>query len=617
MQVRIFLFVLLAFVVLACSDRSRSGYRVAEAREQASANQPNGQVIARRVWSGREVDVEGSVSPDGHHVSFVDWSTGDLALHDLATGQNRRLTKASGRLLDFALSSSIAPDGRHVAYTWLEGPVVTLRIVDVDGSQVRTLYQNKETVYVQPATWSPDGKQIVVVLNKADRTNQIGLVSTADGSTHVLKTLDWRYPGKMAFSPDGRYIAYDFPPQETSPNRDVFVLAADGSQEVALVKHQADDRLLGWAPEGRTVLFASDRSGSTGAWAVDVVNGRARGGPRLVKADLWRLSASLGVTRTGVLYYGVQPTSSDVYTATLDSDTGRILSPAPVSARVAGQQRSADWSPDGRYLAYLSQSAPVGPTFRVMIRSLETGEVRELSPNMNRIQHIRWFPDGQSLLALGYDEKARGGFYRIDVQTGAVTPIHRLDPAQSAFGPTLSPDGTTVYYRTFTGEKSEISLLMALDVKSGVDRELYRFVGYSLGPASSSLDGQQVAFAATDKSRRTTISVIPSGGGEPREVYRVPDGRFIIASSGLVAWTRDKHLLFVTNDSTDPAKTEMWRVGFDGGQAQKLDIAMPAIVDLRLHPDGQRLAFTAGEHSLEVWALENVLPSEKTAGRGR
>src|SRR5688572_21191200 len=49
-------------------------------------------IITRQVWTGPNVDTYGSVSPDGRVLSFTDWSTGDLALHDVTTGRDRRLT---------------------------------------------------------------------------------------------------------------------------------------------------------------------------------------------------------------------------------------------------------------------------------------------------------------------------------------------------------------------------------------------------------------------------------------------------------------------------------------------------------------------------------------------
>ena len=60
----------------------------------------------------------GSVSPDGRVISFTDWDTGDLALHDVTTGQNRRLTTNKKDWDAYAIGSAISRDGRHIAYGW-------------------------------------------------------------------------------------------------------------------------------------------------------------------------------------------------------------------------------------------------------------------------------------------------------------------------------------------------------------------------------------------------------------------------------------------------------------------------------------------------------------------
>ena len=49
-------------------------------------------VINRQVWTGPDVDANGSVSEDGRYLSFVDWSSGNLAVRELASGTIRRLT---------------------------------------------------------------------------------------------------------------------------------------------------------------------------------------------------------------------------------------------------------------------------------------------------------------------------------------------------------------------------------------------------------------------------------------------------------------------------------------------------------------------------------------------
>ncbi|MFQ5926860.1 MAG: hypothetical protein ACE5MH_05435, partial [Terriglobia bacterium] len=197
-----------------------------------------GGMVARQVWAGPLVDTLGAPSADGSYIYMVDWETGDLATRNLLTGEKRRLTNKGSwaESSEFALFSVPSPDGNHIAYTWFNKDlVVDLRLVALDGSSPRVLYQNPEVEYLVPAAWTPDGNHILALFRKKDRTNQIVLVATADGSVRVLKTLDWRYPLKMRLSPDGRFVVYDFPPKEDAPERDIFLLATDGSREVPLV----------------------------------------------------------------------------------------------------------------------------------------------------------------------------------------------------------------------------------------------------------------------------------------------------------------------------------------------------------------------------------------------
>ena len=59
--------------------------------------------------------------------------------------------------------------------------------------------------------------------------------------------------------------------------------------------------------------------------------------------------------------------------------------------------------------------------------------------------------------------------------------------------------------------------------------------------------------------------------------------------------------------------TELWLVPVEGGRARKLDLTMDSLVDLRMHPDGRRVAFVADRHRNEVRVMENFLPAAKGA----
>ena len=44
-------------------------------------------------------------------------------------------------------------------------------------------------------------------------------------------------------------------------NREVYIMNPDGSEQVNLTQHPADDQLAVWSPTGEQILFVSDRGG--------------------------------------------------------------------------------------------------------------------------------------------------------------------------------------------------------------------------------------------------------------------------------------------------------------------------------------------------------------------
>jgi dipeptidyl aminopeptidase/acylaminoacyl peptidase len=109
--------------------------------------------------------------------------------------------------------------------------------------------------------------------------------------------------------------------------------------------------------------------------------------------------------------------------------------------------------------------------------------------------------------------------------------------------------------------------------------------------------------------RASVLALLSVGGGEAKELVRVlPPVE--LPAWGCLAWTPDgRHLLFVrtTNGSGQPF--ELWRVPVEGGAPHKTGIAMEGLRDLRVHPDGQRIAFRAGHNQGEVWVMDDFLPA--------
>jgi Tol biopolymer transport system component len=568
----------------------------------------------RQAWAGPLDDLLGAPTRDGRYLTCQDWPSENVAVRDLATGQKRLLTSKAKGSLEFAMLSVPSPDGKQVAYSWYNADgFYDLRVVGMDGSNLRVLYASRDLAYAYPSDWSPDGRHVLAVFDRRDKTNQTALVSVSDGSVRVLKSFNQVSSGRPRFSPDGRYVAYDLPQQPGSTARDIGLFAVDGSRDTVVVRHPANDVLFDWTPDGKRLLFASDRSGTMGAWWIQVADGQPVGTPELVKPDLGQDVRPLGFTRDGSYYYEVRTRMSDVYIAEVDFASGRVLAP-PILAteRFAGSNNGPDWSRDGRQLAYLSHRGPGVWGARVMcVRDAATGEVREVSSKLKSVIGIRWFPDGRFLLAAGLSPSGERGTFRVDVQTGEFDRVDLSTPAPIAMRAVWSADGKTMFYGRW-GPAAGASTIVARDLATGREEQLHSVTEPSVyqSPLSISPDGQRLAVVVRDREGGAArhLTVVPAAGGEARDVLRSTELSWPVS----IAWTPDgQGVLFVKQPEAQNAKTELWLAPVQGGEPRKLDFSAPNMRELSVHPDGRRIAFTSGGDRSEVWVMENFLPHAK------
>jgi Tol biopolymer transport system component len=566
----------------------------------------------RPVWTGPNVDLFGTVSPDGRYLTYVDWGgAGNVVLRDLTASTDRPLTRnvAYGQFGQ-GMFSAISKDGKQVAYAWVNNAGGNeLRIAPLEGTGVpefRRILDNDDLDGISPYDWSPDGKQVAVHLKRKDLTGQIALVGVQDGTLRVLKSVDWRGPTKIFFSPDGRYVAYDLAVTDTNDEGHVYVLAVDGSRETAVVEDRSRNVIMGWSPDGGHLLFASDRTGSMTLWALAVVNGKAVAAPRVVKADIGS-SWSLGSTDSGTMYVFKDNSTRYLRVASIDLGAGKPMAPSPRDfQRFIGSGGTPDWSRNGEFLSYKVCGAADAVPCTLAIASVATGRVRELQPKLRYFNGPRWSSDSQSVIVYGRDLKGRQGVYRVDAQTGDVSPVVVPRPGQLE---QLAPDGKKIYYRLRIG-------LFERELESGVEREIFRHKGGSVSMALSP-DGRYIG--AVDRSdKSSTLLLIPIAGGEPRELLRASrpeqlDGFRMI-------WTPDSRAVIVPKLlSTDGERKQLWLVPVTDERPRKLDIDVDSWLmpggGFQLRPDGGQVAFVAeaAGSGPEVWALENLLslPSAK------
>jgi len=566
----------------------------------------------QKVFTGVNRDFVGTPSPDGRYLSTVDWETGDLAIKEIPSGKLHRLTNKGNweESTEYAFGSIWSPDGKKLAYSWInEEDFCELRIIGLDGSESRVLYRNKENDYIEPSHWSPDGKNILAIIRKKDFSYQIALVSSVDGSLEILKIMG-QAPENSIFSPDGHCIAYDTSSEKDTLSHDISLLSVKGDGEITLVVHPAHDVPLVWDSRGERLLFLSDRTGNMDIWALEMKGGISQGKSYLLKKDMGRI-APLGFTDDEDLYYVHYVGMHDVYTATLDPKTCSLSTPAEGTTKLfLGANKSPDFSPHGKSLAYISERSYRPGRFLtpvICIQSLESGETRELVPGLEYMYYIRWSADGKNLYSYGFDKKRRKGLFSISTQTDDINLIIECKEEEHIPDLDVFSDGKRIVYKMWEQERPGEGSIMSIRTKnilSGEEKEIYRHENaMQTSHLALSSDGKWIAF--DDRIPSWSLIVIRAAAGEPKELYRMKFGENILS----LDWRPGSQELFFIKGGE---LNQLWRMGLEDKEPQKVDLSMRSMRELHFHPDGKRIAFNAGYNEAELWVMENLLRLERS-----
>ena len=340
----------------------------------------------------------------------------------------------------------ISPDGMRISFTVTSYDLEKgesnsdIYVIDADGTDLRQLTHREGADY--HPRWSPDGRELLFVSTR-EKGSQVWRLPIGGGE--AVQVTDFS-PGveDPRWLPDGKRIVFFsevFP--ECGADSECNRKLKDDIEQGPLHAHLADDLLYRhwtfWKDGKRFHTIVYDMLTKT---YLDLTPGT--------------LDAPYYVTGGSHAGFDVSPDGTELCVSTnADSNhwetTNKDLFIVPITGgtlkNLTDENEAYDgdpqFSPDGRFLAYLKQEVPTyeADRFRLALIDRKSGERRVLTEAFDYwVTHYRWSPDSKRIYFTA-DYQGSNPLYGVDIRTGKIEQIADIRTIDSF---DLSPDGRTI-----------------------------------------------------------------------------------------------------------------------------------------------------------------------------
>lgn len=223
-------------------------------------------------------------------------------------------------------------------------------------------------------------------------------------------------------------------------NREIYIMDPDGTQQVNLTRHKADDVSPAWSPTGEQILFASNRERPKvpPSWDIYLMDADGNNVRRVFEKSLDRRQPAWSPDGKQIAYKRFDRGVGYIYVATVDGKNEERIA-------IGG---TPSWSSDGTETAFVTKAGK--ERWEINILNMRTWKQKVFFPFEARPTWVRspeWSPLGDKLAFSWYDEvlQDKETVYTVNRDGTGLEPVVQ-NPGLGAVSPVWSPHGDALLY---------------------------------------------------------------------------------------------------------------------------------------------------------------------------
>ena len=463
---------------------------------------------------------------------------GDLYKVSITGGEAQKLTSHTG----YEIFPRFSPDGKTIAFTGqYDGNTEVYTIPVTGGEPLRITYTatnqrddlgDRMGPNNMVLTWHPNGEEIVY-RNRISSgfDGKLYQVNKEGGLSNPIPLPEG---GFCSYSPDGKKLAYNRVMREFRTWKyyeggmadDIWIYDPAVAKVVNITDNKAQDIIPMWIEN--EIYFISDRDRTMNLFVYNTESKQTSKVTNFTEYDIKFPSAhgnAIVFENGGYIYtldsknkqarkVDISLKSDNVFARNEIKDGARYLTAASISpdgkrvvatargevfdvpaekgvtrniTRTSGaHERNAQWSPDAKYIAYISDKT--GET-ELYLYNVDGGETIQLTKdNDTYIRSFQWSPDAKFLLYSDRENRLN----LLDIATKKVRTLHQ-NPMAEFFDYTFSPDNAWLAYSR--PADNEFSIVYLYEIASGKEYPVTD-KWYNSGSPVFSTDGKYLIFAS-------------------------------------------------------------------------------------------------------------------------